>query len=73
VEKARRMLLAMNAETVSAIRSKQAARLVLAKEAEIVKNMVNEGLLTPQHAEEFLEEISKDTERIEKERNRMYK
>lgn len=73
VEKARRMLLAMNPETVSAIRSKQAARLVLAKEAEIVKNMVHEGLLTPQHAEEFLEEISKDTERIEKERNRMYK
>lgn len=67
------MLLAMNPETVSAIRSKQAARLVLAKEAEIVKNMVHEGLLTPQHAEEFLEEIGKDTERIEKERNRMYK
>lgn len=67
------MLSSMSSETVTAIRSKQAARLVLAKEAEMVKSMVEEGLLTPVHAEEFLEEISKDTERIEKERNRMYK
>lgn len=63
----------MNRETVLAIRSKQAARLVLAKEAEMVKNMVHEGLLSPAHAEEFLEEISADTEKIEQERNRMYK
>jgi polyhydroxyalkanoate synthesis regulator phasin len=63
----------MNKETVAAIKSKQAARLVLAKQAELVKNMVQEGLLTSQHAEEFLEEISHDTERIEKERNRLYK
>lgn len=63
----------MNHETVGAIRSKQAARLVLAKEAEMVRNMVQEGLLTPHHAEEFLEEISHDTQRIEQERNRMYR
>jgi polyhydroxyalkanoate synthesis regulator phasin len=73
VEKARKRLFQMNEETVNAIRSKQAARLVLAKEAEMVRNMVQEGLLTPQHAEEFLEEISHDTQEIELERNRMYR
>ena len=73
MEKARKRLFQMNEETVNAIRSKQAARLVLAKEAEMVRNMVQEGLLTPQHAEEFLEEISHDTQEIELERNRMYR
>lgn len=63
----------MTIETVSAIRSKQAARMVLAKEAEIVKNLVSEGLLTPQYAEAFLEEISHDTARIERERDLMYR
>jgi polyhydroxyalkanoate synthesis regulator phasin len=47
--------------------------LVLAKEAEMVKSMVQEGLITSNHAEEFLEEIGSDTARIEKERNRMYR
>eukprot|EP01039_Chlorochromonas_danica_P001214 gene1214-1324_t len=73
VEAAKDRLSNMNPSTIAAIRSKQAARLVLAKQAELVKNMVNEGLLTTQHAEIFLEEISEDTQRIEKERNRMYK
>eukprot|EP01033_Poteriospumella_lacustris_P004262 gene4262-3041_t len=72
VERAKARLHHMNGETINAIRSKQAARLVLAKEAEMVKAMVQEGLLTSHHAEEFLEEISHDTQRIEKERNRMY-
>lgn len=73
VSKAKQRLNEMSAETINAIRSKQAARLVLAKEAEMVKAMVQEGLLTSHHAEEFLEEISHDTQRIEKERNLMYK
>jgi polyhydroxyalkanoate synthesis regulator phasin len=47
--------------------------MVLAKEAEMVKSLVEEGLLTPKHAEEFLEEISEDTHRIEKERNQLYR
>lgn len=72
VERAKARLNNMNGDTINAIRSKQAARLVLAKEAEMVKAMVQEGLLTSHHAEEFLEEISHDTQRIEKERNRMY-
>lgn len=63
----------MTRETVTAIRRKQAARMVLAKEAEIVKNLVSEGLLTPQYAEEFLEEISHDTSQIEREREQMYR
>lgn len=63
----------MDPEAVAGIRAKQAARMVLAKEAEMVKNLVSEGLLTAKHAEEFLEEISRDTHRIEKERNRLYR
>ena len=39
----------------------------------MVKHMVHEGLLTSSHAEEFLESIGKDTERIEKERVQMYR
>ena len=39
----------------------------------MVKNMMEEGLLTPAHAEEFLEEIGHDTQKIESKRNKMYK
>lgn len=52
VQLAKRRLAAMPADTVAAIRSKQAARMLLAKQAELVRNMVQEGLLTPKHAEE---------------------
>ncbi|RYH31988.1 hypothetical protein EON65_01615 [archaeon] len=54
-------------------RSKQAARLVLSRQADLVKTMLHEGLLTAAHAEEFLSEITRDTQRIEKERYKMYK
>jgi len=73
VEEAKKRLNSMSTETVSAIRSKQAARMVLAKEAEIVKNLLSEGLLTTKYAEEFLEEISHDTARIERKRDLMYR
>jgi polyhydroxyalkanoate synthesis regulator phasin len=63
----------MDHGAITAIRSKQAARMVLAKEAEMIKNLVNEGLLTTRHAEQFLEEISNDTHRIEKNRNKLYR
>jgi len=63
----------MSTDTVAAIRSKQAARLVLAKEAEMVRNMTEEGLLTSKYAEEFLDEIEKDTRSIERQRNKMYR
>jgi hypothetical protein len=35
----------MHAETVAAIRSKQTARIILAKEAEMVKQLVYEGFI----------------------------
>eukprot|EP01036_Dinobryon_divergens_P029553 gene29553-38670_t len=35
--------------------------------------MMEEGLLTPAHAEEFLEEIGHDTQKIESKRNKMYR
>jgi hypothetical protein len=70
---AKKRLAAMDTETVAAIKSKQAARLVLARQAQLAKSMAQEGLLTTQHAEEFLSEISEDTQRIEHERNRMYR
>jgi polyhydroxyalkanoate synthesis regulator phasin len=47
--------------------------MVLSKEAEMVKNLVAEGLLTPKNAEEFLEQIINDTANIERERNRMHR
>jgi hypothetical protein len=72
VEAARHLLNAMSADTVTKIRAKQAAALVLTKQAELIKTMVGEGLLTPQHAEEFLEEIGNDLQRMDKERNNMY-
>lgn len=62
----------MSPDTVAKIRAKQAAALVLTKQAELIKTMVSEGLLTTLHAEEFLEEISNDLQRMDKDRNKMY-
>eukprot|EP01038_Epipyxis_sp_PR26KG_P010392 gene10392-13958_t len=73
VMRAKQRLENMPAQSVSAIRSKQAARIVLAKEADMVKNMVQEGLLTNSHAEEFLDEIRHDTDQIERKRNKMHR
>lgn len=73
VANAKQMLDAMNPETISQIKSKQAARTILAKQADIVKHMLQEGLLSPKHAEEFLTEISEDAAQIEKKRNQMYR
>eukprot|EP01034_Spumella_vulgaris_P022553 gene22554-28687_t len=73
VARARSRLQGMTPSTVTAIRSKQAVRLVLAKQAETVKHMVLEGLITPDQAEEILEEVTDDTNRLEKDRNRMYR
>ena len=52
---ARRRLENINPETVAAIRTKQAAALMLTKQADAVKDMVHEGLLTTQDAEEIIE------------------
>ena len=52
VEVAKRRLEAMSARTVAAIKAKQSARMVLSKQADLVKEMVKEGLLSEKHAEE---------------------
>lgn len=70
---AKEWLRKFSKDTLNSIRSKQVARTVLAKEAEMVKNMMEEGLLSTKHAEEFLEEIGHDVARIEKQRNAMYR
>lgn len=72
VQKAKHLLNSMSPSTVHQIQVKQTARAVLAKEAELVKVMLQEGLLTPTDAEELLEEIGVDTAEIERSRNSMY-
>eukprot|EP00600_Ochromonadales_sp_CCMP1393_P001641 CAMPEP_0174982048 /NCGR_PEP_ID=MMETSP0004_2-20121128/16250_1 /TAXON_ID=420556 /ORGANISM="Ochromonas sp., Strain CCMP1393" /LENGTH=1017 /DNA_ID=CAMNT_0016233903 /DNA_START=17 /DNA_END=3070 /DNA_ORIENTATION=- len=72
VEMARNMLDAMSPETVTQIRAKQAAALVLNKQAEMVKHMVSEGVLSSNHAESILEEVSEDLSRLENSQNTMY-
>ena len=67
------MLDRIPTDTITAIRSKQISRTILAKEAEMVKHMVHEGLLTSKHAEEFLEIITQDATKIENQRNKMYR
>ncbi len=62
----------MDSSHVSKIRSKQAVSLVLTKQAEIIEHMVSEGLLNAKQAEEFLEEIGEDLQRMDKQRNKMY-
>jgi hypothetical protein len=69
---ARRRLENINPETVAAIRTKQAAALMLTKQADAVKDMVHEGLLTTQDAEEIIEVINKDMAGIDRKRNKMY-
>ena len=59
-------------DTIQAMRSKQAARIIVSKE-EIVRNMVSEGLLTAGHAEEMLETISHQALEVEAGRVKLYK
>jgi hypothetical protein len=73
VDAARQLLMAIEPSHVHAIRSKQLSRIVLTKEAEMVKHMVVEGLLSEKHAETFLHDIRKDAAKINKETNRMYR
>lgn len=59
--------------TIAGIRTKQAARALLSKEVELIKHMVEEGLLSEKHAEQFLQEISDDAAKIEKQRKALYR
>jgi len=71
VEKAKQILSSMDASLVAAIQAKQMSLLVLAKEADMVKHLVEEGLLTDKHAGEFFEMIDQDAMAVEKSRNKM--
>jgi len=73
VNEAKKRLNAINKETIAAIRTKQAAALILTKEAEMVKYMMEEGLLTHTDAEDILEQITVDMKLIEKKRNLIFK
>ena len=73
VLRAQSLLGTIHPETISAIRSKQTARTVLSKEQAMIHEMVNEGLLTAKHAEEFLDEITTDTLNIEEDRMQKFR
>jgi len=65
VEKATALLACISQENVAEIRARQAAFVVLNKQAALVKGMVTEGLLNIKQAEQFLEEITEDQTNIE--------
>ncbi len=57
---------------MAAIRTKQAAALILTKQADAVKAMVHEGLLTTKDADSIIDDINRDMQGIDRKRNRMY-
>lgn len=70
--RARKRLNEIPKAIVQDIRSRQVSRMVLAKESELVKNMVDEGLLASTHAAIFMEEIQSDVRVIEDDRRQFY-
>ena len=54
-----------NAENVRKIASRQAARVVLTKQTQFVREMIEEGLLKPKDAEDFYAVIEEDEARLE--------
>lgn len=73
VEKAKQKMSKIDPKLIEDIRLKQAARTVLSWEADMVQQMLQEGLLTPAHAEELLNEIMQDQSHIEYQRTVMYR
>lgn len=65
VERARDRLGLIEKDAINEIRAKQAAMTVLAREAELVKTMTEEGLLSDSQAEHLLEEITEDRHHLE--------
>ena len=62
----------INPDTVAAIRTKQAGALILTRQADTVKEMVQEGLITQKDAEEIIHVINSDMQGINRKRNLMY-
>lgn len=73
VEEAKKKLKAIPEGLADSIQSKIAARIMLAKQALMVKKLMHEGLLSPGHAEEFLDQIDIDTSKVEKSRSKSYR
>lgn len=71
VEKAKAVLALFAPSTVEAIKTKQRQHMLLAKEVDLIKEMVAEGLLSNKNAEAFIEEITQDSIRVEQERNQL--
>lgn len=69
---ARRRLEDINPDTVAAIRTKQAGALILTRQADEVKDMVQEGLITQKDAEDIIHVINSDMQGINQKRNLMY-
>ncbi len=72
VKMARRRLEDINPDTVAAIRTKQAGALILTRQADEVKDMVQEGLITQKDAEDIIHVINSDMQGINQKRNLMY-
>ncbi|RYG67573.1 sodium:proton antiporter, partial [archaeon] len=72
VEDAKARLFKVDPGVVASIKSAQSAHLVFAKQVELVKDMVSEGLIASQDGEKIIDEISADGSKIEKERALSY-
>jgi hypothetical protein len=68
---AQQCLLDIDPTTLVNIRRKQAARVLLTKEGDIIRNMLHEGMLTIAQAEEMLEVVTEDSLRVDKDRRVM--
>lgn len=73
VEEARQMLAQMNQTIVTKINARQAARVVLNRQAGFLREMIQEGLLKPNDAEEFFAMIRDDNARINREKYRDFR
>jgi sodium/hydrogen exchanger 10/11 len=73
VAKARVQLAMIESDTILEIRAKQAAMTVLAREAELVKTMTEEGLLSDSQAEVLLEEITEDRHLLEQNQDNIFR
>lgn len=73
VERARERLGLIEKDSINEIRAKQAAMTVLAREAELVKTMTEEGLLSASQAENLLEEITDDRHTLEMNQDNIFR
>lgn len=74
VDQARKLLSTfIDPQTITLVKSTQATLGVLAKQYDIIKNMINEGLITHAMGELFFAEISDDKKALVLELSSLYK